>query len=113
MKKSQDNAKIFTLIAFWVSCTEISPMHCCSVQKEGKEMQCIKESFWEIKAGTSNRALYRLCLTWLGGTLQIFSDLRFKTNWKESRTVFLSRFGLGLSCEVLSVLPHTKGCTSA
>lgn len=31
--------------------------------------------------------------------MQFFSDLLFKTQWKERRTVFLSRSGLGLSCE--------------
>lgn len=33
-----------------MSCIQISPVHCYSVQKKEEEMQCIKQSFWEIQA---------------------------------------------------------------
>lgn len=84
MKKGSDNPKNFILIAFWVLCTHISHVPRC--RRKGKKCNALSNLSGKLKQALKTE-LYRLGLTCLGGILQFFSDLLFKTKWKERRTV--------------------------
>lgn len=69
--------------------------HALIQHAQGRKRNALRSLSGKLKQALKTERF--ISLVWPGwvGTLQFFSDLLFKTKWKE-RTVFLSRFGLGL-----------------
>lgn len=70
--------------------------HALIQHAEGRKRNALRSLSGKLKQALKKE--HFIGLAWPGwvGTLHFFSDLLFKTKWKERRTVFLSRFGLGL-----------------